>query len=197
MDIAALQRVVGRQNRTTGVTEYMRHPLALEAFPQNARASHALRGVRCLVLHANLPLGSKKAKPTKPAFLAGRDSGAFKISCFSARWFPPHRRGYKNSYPQDYDTNSVYRVVFHKRCTDGIEARGLPQGQSPRQALVSAAASRSGVFPDRPLRSEERAASRPQQPGRCSQACRDRASNIRLPENQECFLPGRRAVDTT
>ena len=38
MDIAVLQRVIGRKNRAAGITEYSCHPLLLQTFPENLRA---------------------------------------------------------------------------------------------------------------------------------------------------------------
>ena len=41
MDLAVLQRVIGRQNRPAGIAEYLLHALALQAFPKNSRPSHS------------------------------------------------------------------------------------------------------------------------------------------------------------
>src|SRR5258708_37676628 len=72
------------------------------------------------------PRRSKKQNPPGQ-LLAGRDSGAFRISCFSARCFPPRRDGDECSYPADYDNNSMLKAVIHscfKMCSEWYRSRG-------------------------------------------------------------------------
>jgi hypothetical protein len=38
MDVAVLQRVIGGQNRSAGITEYGRNSLLFQTFPKNLRA---------------------------------------------------------------------------------------------------------------------------------------------------------------
>ena len=54
MDLAALERVIRRQNRAAGIAENSLHPFALNAFPHDARAGHTL-GSRIFVSHGRCP----------------------------------------------------------------------------------------------------------------------------------------------
>src|ERR1035441_4182226 len=63
-----LERVVGRKNGSSGISEDDLHTLTLEAFPENASPGHVLS--RCLV-HTALPRAPKKQNPPGQRFWRG------------------------------------------------------------------------------------------------------------------------------
>ena len=72
MDLAVLERVVCRQNCTTGIAEHVLHTLALDAFPQNACSGHVLASH--LVRHSTLLvdlISPKKQNPPSQRFWRG------------------------------------------------------------------------------------------------------------------------------
>jgi hypothetical protein len=48
-----------------------------------------------------------KSKTHRASVSGGAGFGSLQDFALLAHWFPPHRRECNNSYPQDYDTNSV------------------------------------------------------------------------------------------
>src|SRR5579872_7336070 len=77
MNLAALQRVIGRQNRAARIPENSLHPFALNAFPQDAGAAHSFR---CLVRHTSF-LRSKKQNPPSQLLGGGiRELSKFPVS---------------------------------------------------------------------------------------------------------------------
>ena len=56
MDLAVLQRVIGRQNRAARIAENVLHAFALQTLPKNARPGHCFLARRLRRIRSSLPL---------------------------------------------------------------------------------------------------------------------------------------------